>query len=82
MKKDGYQKNIIVNISFSSVIKMALFVVLLYLLFFLRDLVLVFLTAIVLASAIEPIIKRLGRLKMPRVLAVTLVYFILILLIS
>lgn len=45
-----------------------------WLLWFLRDLVLVLLTAIVIASALEPAINYLRKKKVPRVLAVVLLY--------
>jgi predicted PurR-regulated permease PerM len=77
--KIGKEKAIYtVNISFSTVIKTSLFFLLMYLVFFLQDLVLVFLTAIVLASAIEPFISRMEKVKVPRVFSVVVVYFILI----
>lgn len=50
---------------------------LVWLLFFLRDLVLVILTAIVLASAIEPGVQWFMRHRAPRVLAVALLYLII-----
>ena len=49
-----------------------------WVLYFLRDLVLVLLTAIVIASALEPAINYLRRHKIPRVLAVVLLYLIII----
>lgn len=49
-----------------------------WLLWFLRDLVLVLLTAIVIASAFEPAIKYLRRHKIPRILAVVILYLVLI----
>ncbi|OGG62858.1 hypothetical protein A3C21_02310 [Candidatus Kaiserbacteria bacterium RIFCSPHIGHO2_02_FULL_59_21] len=49
-----------------------------WLLFQLRDLVLVLLTAIVIASAIEPAVAALQRRKLPRVLSILLVYVLLL----
>ncbi len=49
-----------------------------WLLFELRDLVLVLLTAIVIASAIEPAVDALGRWKLPRVLAILAIYLVLL----
>lgn len=67
-------KNISVNISSGTIIRTILFVLLLGFLYFFRDLVLVILTAIIIASSIEPIVKWCMRRKIPRVLAVIFVY--------
>lgn len=48
--------------------------ILIWLLFYLKDLVLIILTAIVLASAVEPGVQWFMRYRAPRVLAVALVY--------
>lgn len=58
--------------------KVVLFALLIGLLFFLRDLVLILLTAIVIASAIEPATKWFKRYKIPRVPAVLTVYTIIV----
>lgn len=49
-----------------------------WLLFYLRDLVLVIVTAVVLASAIEPGVQALKKYKVPRVLAVIGIYAIVV----
>ena len=46
-------------------------------LFYLRSVVLVVLTAVVIASAIEPFTLWLGRLKIPRLIAVIFIYIVL-----
>ena len=51
-----------------------LFVLLIWLLYFLKELVLVILTAIVIASAIEPATRWFVARKVPRILAVIFVY--------
>lgn len=71
-------KEVVINISSGSVIKVILFTLLIALLFFLRDLVLVVLTAIVIASSVEPAVIWLKRYKIPRVLGVILVYIFII----
>ncbi len=63
-----------VNISSATIIKTILFLLLLLFLYFFRDLVLIILTAIVIASSIEPLAKWFVRRKIPRVLAVIFVY--------
>ncbi len=68
-------KNLSITISPGSIIIALLLVSLVGLLFYLQDLVLIVLTAVVIASAIEPAVQSLMRRGLPRVLAVTLTYF-------
>lgn len=72
-------KNVNITISSGTIIKSILFVLLIATLFFLKDLVLIVMTAIVIASAIEPITKWFISYKFPRVAAVLLVYVIVVL---
>ncbi len=67
-------KNISVNITSGTILRTLLFILLFIILYFFRDLVLIILTAVVLASAIEPITKWFMKYKIPRVLAVILIY--------
>lgn len=67
-------KSISVNITPGSVVTVLLFVLLVALLWFLRDLVLIVLTSIVIASAMEPAVRFLMRYRLPRVLAVIAMY--------
>ena len=69
-------KNTNITISSGTIIKSILFVLLVAALFFLKDLVLIVLTAIVIASAIEPITRWFVNYKIPRVVAVLLVYIL------
>lgn len=69
-------KRLTINVSAGTIVTAILFVVLAWLLFYLRDLVLIVLTAVVLASAIEPAVKWFMRYRLPRVLSVVLVYLI------
>jgi len=71
-------KDVVIRISTGSIMKVILLVLLVILLFFLRDLVLVVLTAIVIASSIEPAVIWLKRYKVPRVLGVIFVYIAVI----
>ncbi len=71
---NGMNKNISVNISSGTIIRTILFLLLLVFLYFFRDLVLIILTAVVIASSIEPIAKWFIKRKIPRVLAVIFVY--------
>lgn len=62
------------TISVATLLKIALVALGIYLAYFFIDLILVVLTAIVIASAAEPAIKYLQRWQMPRVLAVISVF--------
>jgi predicted PurR-regulated permease PerM len=70
--KDG--KDTTIHISSGTIIRSILFILLIAALFFLRDVVLVVMTAVVIASAIEPITKWFVDRKIPRVASVLLVY--------
>ncbi|MCC7004542.1 AI-2E family transporter, partial [Candidatus Nomurabacteria bacterium] len=68
---DNY-KNI--NISAITILKVALVALAFYAIFVLKDIVLVVLTAITIASSIEPITKKIIAYRIPRTLAVVLIY--------
>jgi predicted PurR-regulated permease PerM len=70
-------RHVSVNITAGSMIKAILFVLLLALLWFLRDIVVVVLTAIVLASAMEPGIGFFRRYHFPRILAIITLYLLI-----
>jgi predicted PurR-regulated permease PerM len=70
-------RNITISITTGAVIKTIVVLVFAWLLFTLRSIVLDVLTAVVLASAIEPAVRGLVRRKLPRVLAVLAVYLLL-----
>lgn len=72
------QKILTINITTGTIVKTILLLTLLYALYFMRDLALVILTAVVIASAVEPAVKFFLRYKFPRVLAVLTVYVIVI----
>ena len=65
------------HIASGSIIRILLFLTLFWLLFYLRDLILVILTAIVISSSIEPAIKWFGKHRLPRVLAVMTIYLLI-----
>src|SRR5437868_3540942 len=75
-------KRVTISISSGTVIKILLLVGLAYVLFMLRDVLLILLTAIVFATAIEPVTMWLKRRGIPRILAVALIYIIAAVLIS
>lgn len=78
MRYDGPMKeehnNTTVSITSGTIVKGVLILLGAWALWTLRDLALVVVTAIVLASAIEPGIKFLGRYSIPRILAVLMIY--------
>ena len=68
-------RNITVNITSGSIIRTILFLLLMTVLWFLRDIVLIVLTAVVIASSMEPGVRVLmRRAKISRVFAVTSIY--------
>jgi len=69
-------KHLTVNIGFGTIAKTILFILLLWTLWQLINLVLVVLTAVVIASAIEPATNWFTRYKVPRVLAVLMIYLV------
>ncbi len=75
MKKDSA---LVVNISLATVVKTSLFLILLFLLYFFQSLVLSVLTAIVIASALNPFISKIERWNIARVFAASLVYALLL----
>lgn len=72
------ERNYTVNISAGTIWKGIFIFVLAWALFFLRDLVLVLLTSVVIASAVEPATRWFLRYKIPRVLGVLAVYLAII----
>ena len=70
-------KNFSISITTGSIIRGALFVLLLIFLYFIRDIVLVILAAVVIASAIEPVTKWFGKYRIHRLPAVVFIYLVL-----
>lgn len=75
----GEPQKVIVNISTRTIINTLLLLLLIVALFVLRDVVLVLLTSIVIASFVEAGVKKLKQYKFSRTLAVISIYFISIL---
>ena len=71
-----------ININTGTIVRFFLVAILLIALYYMADVVLVVLAAIILASAIEPVVRRLKRLKIHRVVGVIIVYVLLALLLS
>jgi len=69
-----HKENLTISISVGSIVRVVLVLLLFAIVFILKDLVLVLLTAVIIASAIEPAASWLERRKIPRLIAVLLVY--------
>ena len=67
-----------ISITSGTIFKIIFFLSIAWLAFLLIDLIIILLTAIVIASSIDPFVNRLSKLKVPRIAGVTLVYFILL----
>ncbi|MEN9852251.1 MAG: hypothetical protein RI996_194 [Candidatus Parcubacteria bacterium] len=68
------EKEIVVHISTKAVLKVALFIVFCFLLFYMRDLLIVLLMAIVIASSVEPAALFFEKYKIPRALSVLVIF--------
>src|SRR3989339_596809 len=76
------QREQIIEISFWTMFKAALLVILLWALWLLRDILAVILISIVIASAIEPANHFFARFRIPRVISVVAIYFLAFILFS
>lgn len=70
-------KEATISITTGTIVKTALIGIGLFLLYYLRELVLVVLTAVVISSACEPAVRFFMRARIPRLVAVILLYLIL-----
>lgn len=71
------ERPISITITSGAILKAVGITALMAILFFLRDIVLIVLTAVVIASAIEPAVRSLCRRRIPRTISVILVYALL-----
>ena len=76
MFNSSSEKNSHLNISWTALWKVAFIGLLVYLAYFLREVILILLTSIVLGSAVRPFSGWFEKYKIPRVFAVLLVYII------
>ncbi len=76
------ERNLNINISSGVIIKTLVILLVTFLLYQMLDLVLVVLTAIVIASAVEPLIKWFGQYKIKRLVAVLITYICVVLVFS
>lgn len=77
---DNDSRSIVHAISTGTILRIAFVILILVALFYLRDVILILLTAVVIASAIEPATQWLTRKSIPRVLAVVFIYIAIIIL--
>ncbi len=75
-------KNVTINISSGAIIKVLIILLIAFMMYWMLDLVLVVLTAVVLASAVEPLIKWFGKYKVRRLFAVITTYICVVLVFS
>lgn len=78
MKKDTAK----IEVSYKTIVFTVAFLTLMWILYQIRDLVLEFFVALLLSAILNPLVTNLGKLKLPRSLAIILVYVFLISLVS
>lgn len=78
--KEGEEK--VISITTGTIIKILVILGLVALAYLLRDLILVLLTSVVLASTVEPFSQSLMRWRLPRILSVLIVYVVALLIVS
>lgn len=71
-------RDINISINTSTIVRFFIVSILLFSLYYMSDVVLVVVTAIVIASAIEPVIRRLVRYRVNRIISVILVYIVIV----
>lgn len=70
------EKNIL-DISWETLFKIGVFVVLMYFLYIIRDLIIWFVLALIIAIIVEPIIKLLRKVRIPRIVGTILIYVLI-----
>lgn len=68
------EKALTINISFVTIVKAVVFLLFIYALFLVQDLVIIVLASIVIASAVDPFTRALQRVRIPRPFAVGIVF--------
>jgi predicted PurR-regulated permease PerM len=75
-------KNISINITSSTIVKTLAIIAIAAILFFLKGIIIVVLTAIVISSAVEPGIMWFEKKKFPRIIGVIAIYLLVVLLVA
>lgn len=78
MGMNGGDRQLNISITSGTIIKALVILVLFFLLYFFRDLAVIILTAIIIASAIETPIQWFRRFRVPRTIAVLLIYLFIV----
>ena len=73
---ENQEKNVTINISTSAVLKVLFILAAVAVLYLLRDVVLILLVAVVLATALNPWVGALQRRKVPRIVATIFIYLV------
>jgi predicted PurR-regulated permease PerM len=71
---DEQGKKVVVEITFSTVARTVAFLVLLYILYYLSDIVLILLTSVMIATAISPFVEWFTHKKIPRIVSALILY--------
>ena len=67
-----------IDISHKTIIFVALFILSLWIIFLIRDLLIILFIAVIFVSALSPLVKFFIKLKLPKVLSIALTYIIII----
>ena len=67
-----------VEVSHRTIIFAVLFLIFVWFLYYIRDIIFIFFVALLLTTVLNPVVSKITRLKVPRSLAVVLVYLLLI----
>lgn len=70
------QRKYTIDITYASILKVVVIGLLLVFLFFIRDILLLFLAAVIISSALDPLVDKLQNKRIPRGVTVILVYII------
>jgi len=71
-----------IDISHKTIIFITIFILTLWLLYLIRDLILILFVAVILMSALSPMIKFLSKIRIPKALGIAITYIIIIAIIS
>lgn len=71
-------RNVTISITSGTILKTLVILAIAWLIFTLKDVVLIVVTAVVIASAVEPGVRAIARHRIPRVLAVLAVYVVMV----
>jgi len=74
---DNSQQKVIINISTTTIVKVIAFLILLWFLYYIRDILIVVFVATLLAMALNPIVNWLNKKKIPRIFCVLIIYICL-----